>query len=364
MQHAPRQTQGAPLQLELLECRTVLSTFGTRLGWSIAVADVASDNPGLEYVVGTGPGTRGEVQIYSATDGSFLGSFIPFGPNYRGGVYVATGNFPADPAGTHDVVVSTAPGTVGRVKVYRLTDGGPQQIASFMPFGPAYTGGVQIAAGNVTGGPEHELIVGRERGISTVRVYGYDTATSSFFLSRQFNAYGTVPCGVTLAAANIHTTKNSKTDPYDYNYAEIVTGRASGLPQVRIFDAQTPTVQLRASYMAYDTSNAFFRRGIDVAAGSTDGQRGAEIYVALRNTRIIRAFRGQSGAIITTFTLPASYAQSVNIAVANLDDDANDVYNVSNLYVVAADTVRYQRPLIYPGKTGSPAGLNSYRFAP
>ncbi|MCS7271063.1 MAG: hypothetical protein NZ703_08255, partial [Gemmataceae bacterium] len=272
------------LNLECLENRTVPTSFTGTLGWSIAAANMVSDSFGIEYATGNGPGAPGLVQVWDSTRGNLLAAFYPFGPNYRGGVYVATGNITGDPAGVNELIVSTAGGTVGRVKVYAFTDGGLQQLASLVPFGPTYTGGVQIASANVSGGPESELIVGRERGQSTVQVYAYDSLTTNLNLIRQFNAFGTLPTGVTLAAANIHTTVNSPLDPYNYNYAEVIVGRASGLPEVRIFDVQTPLVRRLGGFMAFDPNNPFNRQGVHLAAGSTDAQRGAEIFVALRNS--------------------------------------------------------------------------------
>jgi hypothetical protein len=359
------------LQLETLESRTVLTSFTGQLGWSIAAADVVADSFGVEYITGNGPGAPGLVQVWDSTRGQLIASFYPFGRNYRGGVYVATGNIDGDPARINELIVSTAGGTVGSVKVYSFSSGGLQQLAQLTPFGPNYTGGVQVAAGNVAGGLESELIVGREQGLSTVKVYAYDSLTSNFNLLRQFNAYGSIPCGVTLTAGNIHTTKNSVGDPYNYNYAEVITGRAVGLPQVRVFDVQTPTIRRLASYMAFDPNNPFNRQGIHLAAGSTDAIRGAEIYVALRNSGTIRVFRGLSGTLVGQirptypFTVfPPGYTRAVNFCIAQTDDDFSDFYNTADLVVVAADTRLNQFPIAFYGLKGSPAGFNGSRRLP
>lgn len=366
-QDQTRTEQKVRLQLEALESRTVLTSFTGTLGWSIAAANVVSDSPGIEYITGNGPGAPGLVQVWDSSRANLLASFFPFGRNYRGGIYVATGNVTADPGGINALIVSTAGGTVGRVKVYSFTSGGPQQLALLTPFGPTYTGGVQIASGNVAGGPESELIVGREQGRSTVKVYAYDTLVGTFNLIRQFNAFGSLNTGVTLAAANIHTTANSIGDPYDYDYAEIITGRASDLPEVRIFDVQTPLVRRLASYMAFDPNNPFNRQGIHLAAGNTDGIRGAEIYVALRNSGTIRAFRGQSGTLIGQIrpnypysVFPPGYCRAVNFCITQNDSDTNTAI----LVVVAGDTRLNQFPLAFDGKLGSPAGFNGSRRLP
>jgi WD40 repeat protein len=371
MQDLTQSRRTVQLAVEQLENRTVLTSFTGTLGWSIAAADVVPDSFGVEYITGNGPGAPGLVQVWDSTKGNLLSAFYPFGRNYRGGVYVATGNVDGDSGQIRELIVSTAGNTVGRVKVYRFGGGGLQLMGTLTPFGPTYTGGVQIASANVTGGPEAEVIVGREQGRSTVQVYAYDATVGTFNLIRQFNAYGSVKTGVTLAAANIHTTKNSETDPYDYNYAEVITGRSVGLPQIRVFDVQTPTVVRLASYMAFDPNNPLNHQGIHLAAGSTDGQRGAEIYVALRNSGTIRVFRGESGTLIGQIrplfpytVFPPGYCRAVNFAIATTDDDFNDFYNTADLVVVAADTRLNQIPIAFFGQKGSPAGFNGSRRLP
>ena len=194
---------------------------------------------------------------------------------------------------------------MGQVKVYAFRGGGPQLLASFEPFGTLYNGGVQIATGDVTGDRAREIIVGRETNGSTVKVFSFDKTVGQAFEIRSFDAFGpNYTGGVTVAAANVDITQNNMpTDPYDYNYAEIVVGRASQLPEVRVFDAQLPTVTMRSSWMAFNINNPLSRQGVDVAAGSTDGRRGAEIYVGLRHTGTVRIFNGYTSGFLARSTL-------------------------------------------------------------
>jgi len=351
------------LNVEALEAREVPATFGagTR-GISIAYGDVLPvelDGGQAEYITGTGPGRAALVRIWDS-QGTLLTQLSPF-PGYTGGVFVDTGDVNDD--GQLDLIVSTAGKTTGRVQVYEFINGGPQLLADFTPFGPLYSGPVQIASGDITGGTAEEIITAQGNGGQTVKAFEFDPTVSSAFEIRSFQPYAaSYTGGVTVAAANIDNTDG---------YAEIITGRATQLPQVKIFNAQAPTVVQRASYMAFDTRNPFNLRGIDVTAGNTDGVVvnnmhfliGAEIYVSLRGADTIRAFRGDTGAIITTIQpsqlYPPSYARSVNFAIgfANSTEEFN---GTGRLIVVGADGPYVQIPIVFPGKARSPAGLNGH----
>lgn len=354
--------QSQRLQLEALEAREVPASFGANHGLSVAFADIMPGDFQNEYITGTGPGHKtgpnqdALVRVWNQ-QGTEVASFRPF-PGFTGGVYVATGDVDND--GNVELVCSTAAGTVGQVKVYAFRNGGLQELASFTPFGPTYSGGVQIAVGDVTGDRSREIIIGRESGISTVKVFAFDSTVSQAFEIRSFEAYGpNYRGGVTVAAANIDILGNTITDPYNHNYAEIITGRASQLPQVRIFDAQAPTAVMRASWMAYDINNPANRRGINVAAGSTDGRRGAEIYVGLKNAGTVRIFNGwTSGFLKQIRPYPPNYARTVNLFINSGDDDFIGIFTVGSLITVGADGAFEQVPLVFPGRLNSPAGLN------
>jgi hypothetical protein len=269
-----------------------------------------------------------------------------------------------------ELIVATAAGGVGRVKVYEFGFGGLQQIAAFRPFGPNFTGGVDVAVGNTSGGRAQEIVVGQQLFGSMVKVYTGVTTNNdlAFFEVRRFRPFGAGYFGgVSVTAANADTTRNSMGNPYDFNYAEVIVGKASQEPRVSIFDVQEPTVDLRGSFLAFPGAG----RGVNVVAGSTDGQRGAEIYVNLLGTGRVAMFNGSTGTRIniggTTEFNPTPLFQpsavfstvgSVNMAVRNNDDDFLDIYSIADLAVVWGDGPFNQVPVIYSGAFNKPAGFN------
>jgi hypothetical protein len=370
----PNGTPSARLSVEQLEARTVLTSFGATRGLSIVWANVIPNVGSDEYVTGSGPGVGarsnfgagprlpGLVQIWDR-QGNGLFEFQPFGPNFRGGVFLSAGNVDAD--NETELVCSTGAGSTGRVKVFEFGGfSGLRQLAAFTPFGPNFIGGVETSVGNTSGGRSQEIVVGMHSQGSTIKVFtGVASSTSfDFFQVRKFLPFGAAYTGgVSLSAANIDTTRNSMADPYDYNYAEIVVGKASQEPRIAFFDAQQPTVVSRGTFLAFPSGSG---QGVNVVAGSTDAQRGAEIYVNLKGTARIRIFRGVAllGEINPTSlfkpqALPGT-VHSVNMAIGRGDDDFFDIYNPSDLAVVWGDGPFNQVPVIYTGAFNKPAGFN------
>ncbi|HSQ57978.1 MAG TPA: VCBS repeat-containing protein, partial [Gemmata sp.] len=337
---------------------------GANRGLSVALSDIIPNFAGQEFITGTGPGTQALVRVWDQS-GNLLTSFKPFG-QFSGGVFVATGDINND--GQNELIVSTGAGTTGRVKVFQYSGGGLQTLGRFDPFGPNYSGGVDIAVGDVTGDRASEIVVGQQSQGSQVKVFAITSSPSGggsmFVPIRTFNPYGkNFTGGVSLAAANIDARRDTSGNPYEFNYAEIITGKASQEPRIKIFDAQLPTVTLRASYMAFDSSFGSGSAGVNVAAGSTDGRRGAEIYVASKSFSRIRIFDGESGIQLGEVFPFIGTSRMTNMAIGSTDDDFLDIYNVANLVVVRADGPYGQAPLVYPGQLNSPAGLNGSFFA-
>lgn len=364
----------ARLGVELLEGRDVPSSaFTGPGGLSVAFGDVVTTRAADEYITATGPGRPGLVRVWDDAGGLIAG-FRPFG-GFTGGVYVAVGNVIRPDATVNpqtpdplEIIVSTAAGTSGRVKVYSFGNGALQEVANFLAFGPNYSGGVQLAVGNVTGDNQDpsarkaEIVVGQQRGGSAVKVFSLDnsTPTVNVFELRSFNAYGPgYRGGITLDTGNIHTTPNVDTDPYDYEYHEIVTGKAAEAPQVKIFDVQTTNIDTIASYLAYGTGRGRTLGGINVIVGSTDGVRGAEIYVNPVGTARVRILDGWTSTFRGDFVVAVPpNSRNIYLAMGGVTDPVDGSLGPRDLIAVFTTGRFEQVPIIFPGALGSPAGLN------
>ncbi|VTS00974.1 Ig-like domain-containing protein [Tuwongella immobilis] len=111
------------------------------------------------YAVGQGEGGLPRAMLFGP-DGSTRLDLVPFDPAFRGGVRVASGDFNGD--SVDDLVVGTGPGTATLVRIY---DGKTGAILfELAPFEAAFTGGIFVAAGDLTGDGLADLVISPDEG--------------------------------------------------------------------------------------------------------------------------------------------------------------------------------------------------------
>ncbi len=191
-------------------------------GVNVAVADVNGDGA-ADIITGAGPGGGPHVKVFSGKDNSVLASFFAYNPGYTGGVTVAGGDLYG--TGHSDIIV----GTETVAAIVAVYDGvSLTNVANYLPFGNTFFGGVSVAAGDLRGVGKSDIIVGaRTGGASRVQVIEGDNGafTDSFFAySPSFSG------GINVAAADVTGTGK----------ASILTAPITGYqPQVATFDPAT-----------------------------------------------------------------------------------------------------------------------------
>ncbi len=398
MSQSPTPTTGRPARLafECLEDRTT-PTFLTPANGSININDANRPTGGLslaagnllsdlgdtassvrnEYVTGTGPGTDALVRVWSDT-GVLRESFNPF-PGFKGGINVAVGDVTGDSA--NEIIVAVAANGPPQVKVFNASG---QLLSTFFAFDTGFLGGLNIAVGNVLGGIagggfsggttsgnfKKEIIIGAAAGGSphVLATDGSGTVLRSF-LAFDLGYRG----GVTVAAGSVDTTRSNAyagtgvdTNAYD----EIIVGAATNVPHVKVFSVWQGGQTEIQSFFAFDPSIPANRVGVTVAAGPTDGNRGAELYVSANNGSLVRVFNGQTGSVLGEFTaFPSGYTRVVNMTVARFsgaynpsDDDTfingNPLFQLQDLVMVTGDGAFTQQPRIFFAGLNSAAGFN------
>jgi uncharacterized repeat protein (TIGR01451 family) len=223
-----------------------------------------------ELVIGAGPYGGPHVRVLDVSGGTAieLASFFAYDPGFGGGVFVACGDVSGD--GVPDIITGAGdPGGGPHVRAFSYNGGNPVEIASFFAYDLAFTGGVRVAVGDVTGDGVAELITGAGPGMGPlVRVFSLSGGTVTEI--RSFYAYDPAfGGGVFVAAGDV--TGDGK--------ADIVTGAGDpgGGPHVRAFDYNGGNLIEIASFFAYDLA---FTGGVRVAAGDVTGDGIAEIITA------------------------------------------------------------------------------------
>ncbi len=188
-------------------------------GTNVAAGDVNGDGK-ADIITGTDSGPA-HVKVFDGASQNLLAGFIAF-PGFFGGVNVAAGDVNGD--GKADLIVGTGPGALAHVKVFDGTSGA--LVASFLPFG-GFTGGINVAAGDVNGDGRAEIIVGAASFVSHVKVFDGASPTELF----SFLAFPGAPIGVRVAAGDVNGDSR----------ADIITG-AVGVPHVKVFDGTSLAV--------------------------------------------------------------------------------------------------------------------------
>lgn len=124
-----------------------------------ATADVNGDGTtDFIFVVGAGGGSRVRI-VNGKTGADLVSTFTVFESTYRGGLFVAAGDFDGD--GRADVAVSPDRGGGGRVTVLSYSNGKMTTSANFFGIDDTrFRGGARLAVGDINGDARPDLIVG------------------------------------------------------------------------------------------------------------------------------------------------------------------------------------------------------------
>jgi hypothetical protein len=240
-------------------------SHGTRLGVT-PLEDRQTPSAGLAgpFAVGVPDGKTGDVVVYNADRSVGFTVTAPYGAGFTGGVRVALADVTGD--GTPDLITAPGPGTEPLVKVY---DGATHDlVASFDAYDPKFTGGVYVAAADLTGDGKAEIITGADQGGgpvvavfdgSTVGGTAAPKALDTFLAIDDPNFRG----GVRLATGDVNGDGT----------ADLVVGAGfGGGPRVTVYDGkalgQGQQVKLVNDFFAFEAS---LRNGVFPAVGDLNG---------------------------------------------------------------------------------------------
>jgi len=227
-------------------------------------------------------------------------NFLPYGPSFTGGVRVAAGDVNGD--GHADFLTGVGAGGAPHVKVFSGQTN--TELQSFFAYDVAFTGGVYVAAGDVTGDRHADIVTGAGSLSSHVKVFNGSTEVKSFFAFPGFTG------GVRVAAGDVNGDGR----------ADIVTGTGSGGGHVKVFDGVT-NGEIK-SFLPYD---AAFTGGVFVAAGDIDGDGRADLITGTDNSGAasghVKVFDGLTGDVIQSFLPFPGFSGGVRVAAGDINGD-------------------------------------------
>ena len=245
-------------------------------------------------------------------NGFELNRFYAFDPNFSGGVNVALGD--VDGYGYQDIIAAAGPGAAPHVKVYSgLTY---EVIRSFYAYGENFAGGVNVASCDVNGDHFADIITGAGGGFANaaphVRVFsGANPAVSlGSFYAYEPAFHG----GVRVAAADMDGDGK----------AELITAPGpGGGPRVRFVEADGTAVANTPvnGFYAYDPN---FNGGVYLAA-NVDANHQSKIVTGAgpggsQHVKVINP----DGTISSQFITPEAGNPGATVSIGQLDADAPD----------------------------------------
>ena len=229
-------------------------------GVRVALADLNHDRR-PEMVTAPGPGMESEIGIFSQEwingrdRGTRLDHFVAFETSFRGGATVAAGE--VDGNGDADIVVGAGKGRAPEVRVF---DERGEQLFSFVAFGGGYDAGISVATGDLNADGRAEIVVGTLAPPARIRVFERGVPTGPVIAP-----FGPSAGGVEVAVADL--AGNAR--------GVIVAGEATGShPRLALIDPESGAV-LRSE----DVSGSVLS-GLRVAGGDLDGDGRDEIVAA------------------------------------------------------------------------------------
>lgn len=257
-------------------------------GVRVAVGDLDGDGVG-EIITGNGPGTVALVRVFDGLSLRPLAEILPFGPNFLGGVQVAAGDVDGD--GRADIIVGSGAGGGGVVRIFDGPTRAPRR--SFVAFDTA-DGGVNVAAGDLTGDGRDDIVVGAGAGGGPqVKVFDGRDGRLERALAPFANGFGG---GITVAAGDIDG--DGRADLVAGTDADPSAGSHGG-PQVKVFSGADHT--LLAELRPYGTD---FQGGVRVATSDLDGDGRADLLTVPGNQGASRVSRWLAPELVPLGELP------------------------------------------------------------
>lgn len=258
-----------------------------------------------EIITGTGDGLSPQVRIFSNT-GVLRGQFFAYPKMTKSGVRVASCDLNGD--GVDEIVTVPGKGARPRVKVFDRA-GKAKLTKGFYVLNSRFTGGVNLACGDLEGDGIAEIIVAAGKGggpqVAIYRVSGKKNG--------QFNAAAKTFRGGILVAV---------VDTNGDGIKDILTSPESGKGIVNVF-----TNKGKKRIQGFSPFSRGFTGGVSAVGGDTDGDGKDEIVVApfSEAQARVKVYRGDGKRTLANFlSYPRGFTGGVVLASGDMNGDGID----------------------------------------
>lgn len=231
--------------------------------------------------------------------GNLLSSFLAYDKKFKGGVNIATGDL--DNNGSYEIV--TAPLSRGGPHVRVFSNQG-SLLNEFFAYDGKYTGGVNLAVGDLQGDKSKQIVTAPVTGGSEIKVFKADGSLLRSFVAYEAKFKG----GVNIAVGDVDNDGK----------AEIITAPASiGGPHIKVFNNEG---LLLYQFFAYDKK---MTKGVWLTVGDLDADGWQDIVTvpAKNSTPQVRAFNF-NGTPLYDFIAYSQYLTSgIRLVARDLSGD-------------------------------------------
>ncbi|MBU1203229.1 S8 family serine peptidase [Patescibacteria group bacterium] len=227
---------------------------GFRGGVNVLVSDVTGD--GLENIV-TAPMAGGgpHIRVFDI-HGNVQSEFFAYDANFTGGVNIATGD--VDGNGTLEIVTAPMAGGGPHIRVF---DYQGNLLYEFFAYDAAFAGGVNVALGDVNNDEKDEIVTAPASNyIPEIKVFNYENRQKASFLAYDKD----MTAGVNISIGDVNAD----------HWPEIVTAPARLYPpQIKLFSMRGT---LKSEFLSF---SKYLFSGVKVLAKDISGDNLPEILV-------------------------------------------------------------------------------------